>query len=65
MQRVDQRDASYRYSHDLHRMNPDVLIDQFQELKRKRAEVERVICRGVDDARRAPDEPYELLLATI
>jgi hypothetical protein len=46
-------------------MNPDVLIDQFQELKRNGAEVERVICRGVDHARRAPDEQYELHLATI
>lgn len=43
-------------------MDPDVLIE---ELKRNRAEVERVICRGVDEARRASDEQYELLLATI
>ena len=49
------------YCHDIAHMNPDRLIDQFQQLERNRAAVKRTIAEQVNAARAALDEQYQLL----
>ena len=51
------------YRHDLNEMNPQVLIEQFEALERNRDDVKRTLDQGVESARRALDEQYDLLLA--
>ena len=49
------------YCHDIHEMDTNRLIGQFQKLEHHRENVKRTIERGVNDARAALDEQYELL----
>jgi polysaccharide pyruvyl transferase WcaK-like protein len=52
------------YCHELDHMDVDTLIRQFQELERNRETVKRTIGQGVDEARAALDEQYDLLFAS-
>ena len=52
------------YCHDIHQMDADRLIAQFQELERNEQAVKRTIARGSDGARAALDEQYELAFAS-
>lgn len=49
------------YCHSIDGMDADRLIRQFQELEQNRDAVMRTIGQGVDDARAALDEQYDLL----
>jgi polysaccharide pyruvyl transferase WcaK-like protein len=51
------------YRHDLNRMDPQALIEQFETLERNRVDVKRTLDEGVESARKALDEQYDLLLA--
>jgi len=53
------------YRHDLNHMDSNALIEQFQALERNREDVKWTLERGVEVARRALDEQYQLLLATL
>lgn len=55
----------YEYRHDLNEMDATVLIEQFEALESNRDDVKRIIDQGVDSARRALDEQYDLLLAKL
>lgn len=52
------------YCHEIHEMDTDRLIEQFQRLEQSRAEITRTIVRGVGEARAAVDEQYDLLFAS-
>ena len=52
------------YCHDIHDMDADRLIEQFRKLEQNREAVKRTIDQGVDDARAALDEQYDLLFAS-
>jgi polysaccharide pyruvyl transferase WcaK-like protein len=52
------------YCHSIDRMDAERLIEQFQELEQNREAVKRRIRQGVDDARAALDEQYDLLFAS-
>jgi polysaccharide pyruvyl transferase WcaK-like protein len=49
------------YCHDIDQMDVERLIAQFQRLEQDREAVKRTIVKGVDAARAALDEQYELL----
>ena len=49
------------YCHDIHQMNADALIEQFQALIRNSEDVKRKLVRRVDEARQALDEQFEIL----
>ena len=51
------------YCHEIHQMDTQRLITQFRELERNREAVRRTISHGVDEARVALDEQYDLLFA--
>jgi polysaccharide pyruvyl transferase WcaK-like protein len=51
------------YCHELNQIDAGRLIAQFRELERNWESVKRTICRGVDEARAALDEQYDLLFA--
>jgi polysaccharide pyruvyl transferase WcaK-like protein len=51
------------YGHEIHHMDADRLIGQFQMLEENREAVERMIGHRVDEARAALDEQYDLLFA--
>ena len=53
------------YCHDIHRMDPDRLIRQFEELERNSEAVQHTIARGVEQARTAVNEQYDLLFPSI
>ena len=53
------------YRHDLNHIDPNALIEQFQALERSREDVKRTLEQGVEVARKALDEQYQLLLATL
>jgi polysaccharide pyruvyl transferase WcaK-like protein len=52
------------YCHDIHQMDTDRLIGQFWELEQNRDAVKRTIAQGVDQARAALDEQYDVLFAS-
>jgi cell fate (sporulation/competence/biofilm development) regulator YlbF (YheA/YmcA/DUF963 family) len=49
------------YSHEIHDMDADRLIEQFQQLEHNREAVKQMIGQHVDQARVALDEQYDLL----
>jgi polysaccharide pyruvyl transferase WcaK-like protein len=49
------------FCHDIDDMDTDALIRQFERLEEDRDAVKRTIAQGVDDAREALDEQYDLL----
>jgi len=49
------------YCHDIHRMDTHLLIHQFSKLEEDRQTVKRNIARGVDEARAAVDNQYDVL----
>jgi polysaccharide pyruvyl transferase WcaK-like protein len=49
------------YCHDIHQMDVDRLIEQFQKLERDRETIKHTIGQGVNEAREAVDQQYELL----
>jgi polysaccharide pyruvyl transferase WcaK-like protein/chemotaxis methyl-accepting protein methylase len=51
------------YCHEIDDMDADRLIGQFRKLEQNREAVQETIRRGVDEARAADDEQYELLFA--
>lgn len=51
------------YCHDIDEIDADRLIGQFQRLEENRADVTRTITEGVEQARSALDEQYDLLFA--
>jgi polysaccharide pyruvyl transferase WcaK-like protein len=51
------------YCHEIDHMDADRLIAQFQELEQNRESVRRTIGDGVQEARAALDEQYDLLFA--
>jgi polysaccharide pyruvyl transferase WcaK-like protein len=53
------------YRHDLTQIDPNALIEQFLALERNREDVKRTLEQGVDLARKALDEQYQLLLARL
>ena len=53
------------YCHDIHDMDADRLISQFRQLERDREAVVHAIGLGVDEARTALEEQYDLLFAGI
>jgi polysaccharide pyruvyl transferase WcaK-like protein len=53
------------YRHDLTQIDPNALIEQFLALERNREDVKRTLEHGVDLARKALDEQYQLLLARL
>lgn len=52
------------YCHEIHQMDTDTLIGQFCKLEQNREAVKRTIAQGVDEARAALDEQYDVLLAS-
>jgi polysaccharide pyruvyl transferase WcaK-like protein len=52
------------YCHEIHEMDPDRLIRQFQQLEENREPIKRTIGQGVAAARMAVDEQYDLLFAS-
>ena len=52
------------YCHEIDHMDADRLIGQFQKLEQNREAVKRTIGQGVDEARAALDEQYDLLFAS-
>lgn len=52
------------YTHEIDGMDADRLIEQFRELEQNRDTVKRTIGEGVDGARAALDEQYDLLFAS-
>jgi polysaccharide pyruvyl transferase WcaK-like protein len=52
------------YCHDIDNMDTNRLIVQFQKLEQNRQAVKRTIGHGVDEARAALDEQYDLLFAS-
>ena len=52
------------YCHEIHQIDADRLIEQFQKVERDREAVKRVIGQGVDEARAALDDQYDLLFAS-
>jgi polysaccharide pyruvyl transferase WcaK-like protein/glycosyltransferase involved in cell wall biosynthesis len=52
------------YCHEIHDIDTDRLIAQFQRLEENQTAVKQTIDQAVDQARVALDEQYELLLAT-
>jgi polysaccharide pyruvyl transferase WcaK-like protein/chemotaxis methyl-accepting protein methylase len=52
------------YCHDIHEMDTDRLISQFEQLKRNEPAVRRTIARGCERARAALDEQYDRLFAS-
>ena len=52
------------YCHEIHQMDADTLIAQFQKLEQNREAVERTIGQGVEEARAALDDQYDLLFAS-
>jgi polysaccharide pyruvyl transferase WcaK-like protein len=55
----------YEYRHDLNEMDAAILIEQFEALESNRDDVKRILDQGVDSARRALDQQYDLLLAKL
>lgn len=53
-----------KYCHEIHHMDADKLIGQFRRLEQNREAVSRTIGQGVDEARAALDEQYDLLFGT-
>jgi polysaccharide pyruvyl transferase WcaK-like protein len=53
------------YCHDIHNMDADRLIAQFRELEQEREAVKRTIGRGLEQARVALDEQYDLLFTRV
>jgi polysaccharide pyruvyl transferase WcaK-like protein len=51
------------YCHELDQIDAETLIEQFQRLERNGETVKRTIGLGVDEARTALDEQYDLLFA--
>jgi polysaccharide pyruvyl transferase WcaK-like protein len=49
------------YCHEIHHIDADRLIEQFMKLEQNREAVKRTIGRGVDKARAALDEQYDLV----
>jgi polysaccharide pyruvyl transferase WcaK-like protein len=52
------------YCHEIDHMDPNRLIAQFHELEQNQEAVKRTIGHGVDEARAALDEQYDLLFAS-
>jgi chemotaxis methyl-accepting protein methylase len=52
------------YIHDIEEMDSRTLIGQFRKLEQNREAVKRTIRRGVEEARAALDEQYDLLFAS-
>ena len=52
------------YCHDIHQMDAEVLIEQFQQLAENQEAIKRTIGEGVDTARAAVAEQYDLVFAT-
>ena len=52
------------YCHEIHQMDADRLIGQFRKLEQNREAVKRTIAQGVDEARAALDEQYDILFAS-
>ena len=52
------------YCHEIDHMDADRLIGQFRKLEQNREAVKRTIGQGVDEARAALDEQYDLLFAS-
>lgn len=52
------------YCHEIDHMDADRLIAQFRKLEQNREAVKRTIGQGVDEARAALDEQYDLLFAS-
>ena len=50
------------YCQDIHRLNAESLVAQFQELERNTEAVKRIIRQRVEDSREALDEQYDLVL---
>ena len=50
------------YCHEIHEMDADRLIGQFQQLEQDEETVMRTIGEGLDKARAAIDEQYDLIL---
>jgi polysaccharide pyruvyl transferase WcaK-like protein len=55
----------YEYRHDLNEMDATGLIELFESLESNCEDVKRMLDRGVESARRALDEQYDLLLANL
>ena len=53
------------YCHDIHEMDAEMLIDQFQELERKTENVKCIVRQGVEECRKALDEQYDLLFKSL
>jgi polysaccharide pyruvyl transferase WcaK-like protein len=53
------------YCHEIEDMDADRLIEQFRSLEHNRDAVKRTIGEGVDEARAALDEQYDLLFASL
>jgi hypothetical protein len=53
------------YCHDIHQMNADSLIEQFQALVRNADDVKQVILQRVETSKSALDEQYELLFGEL
>jgi polysaccharide pyruvyl transferase WcaK-like protein len=51
------------YCHDIHEIDADRLIEQFELLEQNSGDVKRTIAAGVSDARAALDEQYDRLFA--
>lgn len=54
-----------RYCHDIHRISAAVLIEQFQSLEKEQDAVKQEIGAGVEDARAALDEQYDLVFTAL
>ena len=52
------------YCHEINGMDAERLIAQFRKLEENQTAVKRAIRQGVDEARAALDEQYDLLFAT-
>ena len=52
------------YCHDIHQMDVDVLSGQFRKLEQNREAVKHTVSQGVNVARAALDEQYNLLFAS-
>ena len=56
--------ALSEYCHDIHQMDANTLIAQFEELEENEAAVKRTIARGAAEARAAVDEQYDALFGS-
>jgi polysaccharide pyruvyl transferase WcaK-like protein len=52
------------YCHEIHQIDTDRLIRQFWKLEQNRVAVKRMLALGIDEARAALDEQYDLLFAS-